>query len=203
MYSYAVAGGVLAELLLQERIRLEERKRRKPLVTVVSRTLTGEPVVDDVLERIRTAKRRATMESWVSKVAHTKDLKHRVAERLARKGVLKMGEDKVLLLFRRRIYPEVDPAPERELIESLRHAILSDDEDVDPRTAVLAAMGSRAGLLGPVLDRKERKARKDRLKALGRGDPVAGATKAAVEAIEAALIATTIAATAAATTASS
>lgn len=140
---------------------------------------TGDPVLDDVLERIRTALRRSTLQTWVSKVAHISDPKHQVARQLARKGVLRTDEDKILLLFRRRMYQELDPGPERELIASLRQAILADDEDVEPRTAILATMAWRAGLLSPVLDKKERKARKERLEALGRGDPVAGATRSA------------------------
>ncbi len=196
MYSYAIAGGILAELLLDERVRLEERKRGQPLLTLASATQTGDRVIDDALEKIRNAKRRAPLSTWVAKFAGT-GLKHQVAVQLARKGVLRTGEDRVLLLFRRKIYPELDPAPERDLVASLRHAILSDDDDLDPRTAILAALAWRAGLLRPVLDKKELKARKDRLEALGRGDPVAGATKAAIDAMHAAIIAATTAATAA------
>lgn len=202
MYAYAVAGGILAELLLAERIRLEERPgKKKALVEVASATQTGDPVVDEVLEKIRTAKRRAPLDRWVARVAQTSNLKHRVAQRLAWKGVLRATEDRVLLLFRRRIYPELDPEPERELAASLREAVLGDSDDVDARTAILAAMGWRAGLLRPVLDRKQLKARKQRLESLAKGDAVAGATKAAIAATQAAITAATLAATTAATSA--
>jgi Golgi phosphoprotein 3 len=202
MYAYAVAGGLLAELLLAERIRLEERPgKKKPLVAVVRATQTGDRLVDDVLTTIRTAKRKAPLEQWVSRVANTAKLKHRVARQLVQKGVLREEEDRVLLFFHRRVYPELDPGPEQALVDSLRAAVLGDDDDIDPRTAILAVLGWRAGLLRDVFDRKELKEGKDRLEALGRGDPVAGATQAAIDAVQAAMAAATIAATTAATSA--
>jgi hypothetical protein len=203
MYAYAVAGGILAELFLAERLRLEERpgKKKKPLVEVAKATQTGDPLVDEVLDTIRTAKRRATLERWVGRIATTAKLKHRVARRLVRKGVLREEEDRVLLIFRRTIYPELDPRPEEALVASLRDAILDDSAEVDPRTAILASLGWRAGLLHGVVDRKRLKARKARLEELGRGDAVAGATREAIAAVQAATIAATTAATAAATTA--
>lgn len=200
MYAYAVAGGILAELFLAERLRLEERTgRKKPLVVVARATQVGDPVVDEVLETVRTAKRRAPLDRWVGRVATTAKLKHRVARRLVRKGVLREEEDRVLLIFRRTIYPELDPRPEEALVASLRDAILGDDAEVDPRTAILASLGWRAGLLHGVVDRAELKARKPRLEELGRGERIAGATREAIAAVQAATTAATVAATTAAT----
>lgn len=202
MYAYAVAGGLLAELLLEGRIELVERKRGKPLVTVARATQVGDPVADELLERIRTAKRRAPLDRWVGRVAGSARLKHRVAVQLARKGVLRQEEERVLLLFRRKIYPEIDPAPERQLIASLREALLGDSDQVEQRTAILAVLGWHAGLLRSALDRKELKGRKQRVEALARGDAVADATKAAIAAVQAAATAAMIASSAAASASS-
>jgi hypothetical protein len=46
-----------------------------------------------------------------------------VAGGLGARGVLREEVDRVLWLFRRRIYPEVDPGPERELLQRLRRAV--------------------------------------------------------------------------------
>ncbi len=200
-YSYAVAGGILAELLLEERLALEPRRRGKNVVSVASATQIGDPVIDEVLERIRTTEKPATLETWVSRVAQKDELRHRVARRLAMKGVLRAEEDTVLRLFKRRVYPELDPGPERELVDSLRSAILSDDDVADPRTAILATLAWHAQLLRPVLGKKELKDRKARLQALGCGDAVADATRAAIDAVQAAVIAATTAAIVATTAA--
>ena len=52
------------------------------------------------------------MQTWVSRLTSIKHLKHIVAEELCRQGILRAEQAKVLLLFRRRVYPELDPRPE-------------------------------------------------------------------------------------------
>jgi golgi phosphoprotein 3 len=202
MYAYALGGAILAELLLRDRVRLEPVKK-SDLVVVKTGTQTGERVLDEALDKIRTAKRRAAARTWVHRFAQTPRLKVRIAERLRQKGILKVAEDRVLWVFTRRVYPELDPAPERRIVERLRAAILSDDPPPDARTALLASLAAAASLLGGVLEKDERKARKARIKELAKGQVAGEATTAAIEAVQAAVIvATTTAVTIAATSAS-
>ena len=130
MYQYAIGAAMLAELLLNRRIAVDESSKRK-LVDLVSSTPLGEPLVDECLEKISSAKRRTVLQTWVSRFAGVKSLKHRVAQELCRRGILRADEDKVLLIFTRKIYPEVNPEPERKLIERLRRAIFTDTADAN------------------------------------------------------------------------
>ena len=114
-------------------------------------------------------------------------LKHRVGRGTRRKGVLREDETRVLLLFTRRIYPELDPVHERRIIERLERAVYSDTATVDPSTTVLVALAHHAGLLKANLDRKRLKTRKERLKAITAGDAIGKATKQAIEAVQAAI----------------
>ena len=196
-YTFALAGAVLTELVLEGRVRLEERRRRKPLVDLVSATMIGDPVLDDALRKVRTAKRRATAGSWIQRWARGR-LLHETARRLVQRGILRIEEKRVLLVFSRTAYPEMDPGPEERLIERMRAAIFGDDE-VDARTAAVISLAGVADLLKPIFG-KELKNRKDRLKALAEGDAVAEVTRAALQAVQAAVVAAT-AASAAATTA--
>jgi len=125
MYQYAIGAAVLAELLLNKRIAVGE-SRRKKLVNLISSQPFGEPLIDQCLEKISNAKRRASLQTWVSRFAGVKNLKHRVALQLCERGILRAAEDTILLLFARKIYPEVNPEPERKLIERLRQAIFTD-----------------------------------------------------------------------------
>lgn len=197
MYTYAVAGGVLAELLLGERVRLAPRRRGKPLLEPHDSAMVGDPVLDDALRRIRAARRRATAATWVSRLAR-QDTMHDTARRLSRKGILRTEEKRVLLVFSRTVYPELDPAPERRLVEAIRTAVLG-EAPVDGRTAALVSLANAAGLLRPLFDRKTLKARKARLAAIAEGGAAAEAAKEAIQAVQAALIATTAATTAATT----
>jgi Golgi phosphoprotein 3 len=184
MYQYALGGAVLAELLLNERIVVEQSRKR--LVNVVNSKPLGDSLADECLERISSAKRRASLQTWVSRFAGVKDLKHRVAGQLCKREVLRADEDKVLLIFTRKIYPEVNPRPERKLIERLRRAIFTDTRDVDPRTVVLVSLANSAGLLKVVFDKKQLKARKARIDQIVNGEITGKAAKEAIQAMHAA-----------------
>jgi hypothetical protein len=186
MYGHALVGAILAELLLVGRINIEEGKQH--LVNVVDSEPIGEPVIDACLERIATAKRRASMQNWVQRCASRNKLHHRVAEGLCNRGILQADEEKILLIFSRKIYPEIDPEPERTLIERLREAIFSDSAEIDPRTTVLIALANAADLLRIPFDKRELKKRKARLEQLTDGDLMGKATKQAVQAVQTAIL---------------
>ena len=186
-YTFAMAAALLAELLLRKRIAVDDSKKRK-LVDCVDPTPVGDPLVDKALERIRTAKRRASMQTWVGRLSNRDNLKHGTARRLCAKGILRADEDKVLLLFKRRIYPESDPAAERELTARLERAIFGDSREVDPRTVVLLSLADAAGLLAHAFDKKELKRRKMRIEQVVNGEMTGKAAKEAIEAMQAAVI---------------
>ena len=110
-YPYAIGGAVLADLLLSGRLRVDEKGKK--IVGLRSDRPLGDPVVDECLAKVAEAKRRATVETWVSRFAGLRDLKHQVAQGLCKHGILRADEDKVMWIFTRKIYPEVDPRPER------------------------------------------------------------------------------------------
>ena len=197
-YSFALGGAILAELLLQERVKVDD-SRRKKLLTMKSAKPIGEPLLDECLEKVRSAKRRASLQTWVGRFAGIKQLRHRVALALCERGILRADEDTVLLIFKRKVYPEVDPKPERELIERLRQAVFTYTNELDSHTVVLAALANGSGILKVVFDKKKLKARKKRLEQLTKGNVAGKATKEAIEAMQAAVVAAMVATTVATT----
>ena len=191
MYQYAIGAALLAELLLSKRIEVEQSGKRK-LVNLVSTSPLGEPLIDECLEKVSSAKKRAVLQTWVSRFAGVKNFKHRVAQQLCRRGILKADEDKVLLIFTRKIYPEVNPGPERELIRRLEHAIFTDTRDIDPRTVVLLSLANSTGLLKVVFDKKKLKGRKARIKQIADGEITGKAATEAIQAMQAAIMVTVI-----------
>lgn len=191
MYPQALGGAILAELMISERIGLEKKGKKKRLV--VSRDPS--PVEDPLLEEWRVAiaereKPRAP-EDWVQRMAQTKRLKHRVATGLVKKGILRDEEDRILGIFKRTIYPELDPGPERDVVARIESAVLREEEEVAPRTAVLVALAHRTGLLATVLDKERLKKRKDRIEEIAEGNVAGDAAKAAMEAMQAAMVVVT------------
>ena len=197
MYTYALGGAILTELSLNGRIRI--RPDKKAFVDLIDRSPLGEPLLDECLDRIVTAKRKARAATWVQRFASTKRLRHQVAQGLCRRGILRENEDRVLLLFARRVYPTIDPGPERRLVERLRSAVFSNSTP-DPETAIVVALANAAGLLAVHFDRKELRRRKDHLKHITERTPGGTAARQAVQAAEQAVTVAVTAASAAAVT---
>lgn len=190
---YAVAGAVLAELSLAGRIRTDGT--RKALVELVGERPMGDPIIDECLERLAAGKRRASLQTWVTRLAGLKDLRHKVARRLCDRGILRADESRVLLVFKRKDYPEVNPVPERRILERLRAAIFSESGTLDPRTVVLVSLAHGTDLLKEAFGRREVKERRKRIEQIVSGELTGKATKEVIEACQAAVIAAATAAT--------
>lgn len=191
MYQYAIGGAILAELLLSQHIRAAE-SGKKTVVKVVNPSPPDDPIIDECLSLVRNSKKPRTLQHWVSRFAGVKKLPHRVAERLCRRGILRADEDKVLLFFTRKIYPEVNPEPERLLIERLSEAIFTDTNDLAPNTVVLVSLANSIGLLNIVFDKKELKKRRDRIEKIVNGEIVGKAATEAIQAVQAAIMSAVI-----------
>jgi len=191
-----IGAAVAAELLIRQKISLNHPKKK--LVDLVDSTPVGDPLIDECLEKLTKAKRRKRLNQWVVTFAQTKKIKPRVAEGLVKRGILRVDEGKVLWIFNRKIYPEVDPEPEKAIIERLREAIFTDREDVDPRTIVLLSLAKVADLLKVHFDKKELKSRKKRIEQVIQGEATGAAAQKAIEEIQAAIAASVIITTAAA-----
>ena len=187
MYQYAIGGAIIAELLLSERIVIE-KSRRKEFVVLKNSAPFGNPLLDMALDKLKNAKRKAIVQTWVSRFANIKGLKHIAATELCRKGILKTDEDKVLFLFTRKIYPEINPLPEQKLLERLRDAIFTDTMDIDPRTVVVLSLAHNSGLLRANFDRKKLKSQKKRIEKIVNGEIAGKATKQAIDAMQAAVM---------------
>jgi len=195
-YALAVGGALVAQLLLAGAIVVREEGKKK-FVEPAKQMKFGDPLLDECLERIRAAKRRATVRTWVGAFARIRRLRQRVAMQLCDRGILKASQDTVLLIFTRKIYPERDPRPEREIIARMRQAIFRHTSTVDAHTAVLVALANGTGLLRAVFDRKKLKERKQRIKQITAGNLIGDATQEVVQATQAAVMAAAAAATAA------
>jgi hypothetical protein len=189
-YSQAVGGAVVAELLLEGRVHLVpgEGKAKKELLEVVRADPVGDELLDEWLGKMAADPKPRKVTHWVHKVSGTKDLKGRIGRGLARRGILRVEESKVLLVFSRDVYPELDPEPEREVRARLHEAIFTDAADVDPRTVALLSLAKATGILDVVFGKKELKPRSDRIEAVVNGEVSGAAVRYVVEEINAAIL---------------
>jgi len=184
-----LGASIFAELVLAGRVNLPEDEK-DPLIDVLDDEPLGNPILDDALERIATASRRARLTHWISRLGNQRGLQHEVARELCRRGILREDEESVLVFFRRKVFPEVNPVPERHLIQRLEKAIFSDGP-VDDRTAVLLSLANTANVLRYAVDRDRLKSRKKRLKQITASSEIGAAAKRIVDATVAMLITTT------------
>jgi Golgi phosphoprotein 3 len=186
LYNYAVGGAILAELLLGQRIAVDPSKKK--LVSVIHPEPLHDALIDEWLVKMSNAKRPKSLQVWVSQMATTKDLKHRIALPLCQRGILRLEEKKILLLFTQRIYPEISPEPEHKIIDRLHRAIFTDTESIDARTVVLVSLAKNANLLAFLFGKKNIQQRNNRIEQIVNGEITGKATQEAIAAMQAAVM---------------
>lgn len=178
----AVGGALLGEFLLGGQVRMV-REGAEDLVEVSGDT-AGDDLLDDCLAEIRESRQRRPAQFWAGLFATRGALLPKTAEGLCRLGMLRADEKQVLLIFKRKTYPELDPLPEAALVERLRAAILGDG-DVEPRSAYLIAVAQQTGLLKAHFGERELSQRKGRIDDIVRGNLAGDATGDAARAASA------------------
>ena len=191
MYLYAIAGGMISELLLQEKIVASADKHQ--LVTVKDSASAADPVLNELLEQMSQSRKPRGLQHWVSKAAAIPGLKHRVAGQLCDLGILKPDERKVLWVFTQKVYPEYDGSVEDAIRQRMADVMFDPGTYPDGKTAVLIALASHAGLLNSNFDRQDLRTHRKRIANLAKGEILAaGATQSAIQAMQAAIMMVTI-----------
>ncbi|MCP4727295.1 MAG: GPP34 family phosphoprotein [bacterium] len=183
----AAAGAILSELLLNNRIEMKEDKKKKNIHLKNPKSF-GDPILDECLDMIGKEEKLKDLRHWIFRFSSVKNLKNKLAQSLSRKGILKEDEDKVLLIFTRKIYPETNPLPEQAIIKRLENAIFTDSQEIDPRTVILISIANQTGILRVVIDKNELKNRKKRIEQITNGEVIGKAAKEAIEAVQAAVM---------------
>jgi len=186
---YGLVGGCLMELALLGRVRLDDGT----LVPV------GGPKIDDdvlerVLERLEAATRFQRLDHWLAGSSLEAGWIRRVLlDRLVGRGILRREESRVLRIFPRTRYPELDARPELEIRRRLR-AVLGGASAPDGRTAALVVLVHACGMVGEVVPKAERREARSRAQEIAGRNPVGGAIADALAAVHVALGAAILAA---------
>lgn len=191
MYLYSVAGAMVSELMLLERIRIADDKQKS--VEVLSTQPTGCEVLDDFLARISESSRPRGLQHWIGVATGIPKLNHRLAEQLCELGILKHDERKVLFLFTQQVYPELDGTWEDAIRARMADVMFRPGTEADVRTCALIALAFHADLLRSNFAKEELDQHRARIKELASGEHLASdSTKASIDAAQAAIVAATI-----------
>ncbi len=182
-----LAGAVLVELTLAGRVDVVDGR-----VRALDANPTGDPVLDDALARIATAKKARKPEWWVGKL--NSGVQGRLLDRLVERGVLRRERHKVLGLFPVRRYPTLDAGLESAARSRLRSAVEHGTEP-DARTAALAALLDRLRPGPADVPGHGPQAAQGPDEAIERGQWTSDAVRKAIQSIQAGVAAATVAAT--------
>src|SRR5438309_6248767 len=179
---FGLAGAVAMDLVLHDAARLENGK-------LEAGSSTGDPILDDALNRIRAERRPRDLKHWVKALTgRSVRLRGRLLQRLVERGVLTARTERILGVFEVERQSLANPALRADLVENVRQALLG-DAALQARTASLIALMSSCGLVDRVVPQEERPAARARAKAIASGDLGSRAVSSAVADVQAAVMA--------------
>lgn len=191
---WAVAGGILLDLVMAGRVSVDDERIR-----ITDPAPTGTALLDGRLEQLAA---RAGKKSKAPKVTDwlTRDHSKAVGatvDSLRARGLVAEEQRKALGLFPVKRYPEADGATERELRERLR-AVVLDGAAPDDRTVGLVALVHSAKLHRLAFPDVPRKQISPRMAQIADGQWAGDSVRTAIRVMQAAMVAVTVASTAAA-----
>ena len=146
---YAVAGGVLMDLAIENRIDTDLEQ-----LVLLDATPVGDDLLDPTLAQIAAGEQHDTR-FWLEHIATSADAIHAAAlSHLIARGILERRDERVLWVFRSRRYPVIDGEARREA--KLRvMGVLFSDEIPDPRDVMLICLVDACGIFKEILPARE------------------------------------------------
>lgn len=185
---WALSAATIADLVIQERVVLEEGK--DPRVRVIDATPTGSAVLDKVLSRI-VEKNGKKLSSLVQDGKLNPE--DQVVEALVDRGVVDVVPAKLLGLIAAK-RPTLDPVPEREVRERLRAVLVGGRPSGSDATllAILQGLGVAKKVLEDESEGMSAKELKRRVEEASSEVAVGVAVKRAIESLNTAILAAVV-----------
>ena len=176
--SYALAGGVLMDLAMENRIDTDLEH-----LILVDATPTGDSLLDPTLAGIAAGEKQDAR-YWVEQTAERSDaIQEEVLSRLIALGILERQEDRFLWVFRSRRYPMLDGQAEREVKLRIMGVLFSDDIP-DPRDVVIICLADACGIFKEILSKRELEQAAARIEQVRKLDLIGQAMTQAIQDIE-------------------
>ena len=175
---YALAGGVLMDLALENRIDTDLEK-----LVLVDATPVGDTLLDPTLADIEAGEER-NARFWVEHTGErASEIREEALSRLVSLGILEYRDDRFLWVFRSRRYPAIDGKAEREVKLRIMGVLFS-DEIPHPRDVVIICLADACGIFRGLLSRRELDRVSARIEQVRRLDLIGQAMSQAIHDIE-------------------
>jgi len=184
---YGLAGALLAELALQEKIYIDKGR-----LVLADTSQSGNDIEAEALQIIAASKKPRKVQHWINSLGSTKYAR-RVAERLAEKGLVTIEERRILWIIPYDAYPQQDASAKYWVKQRLRSVALG---GVAPsaRDVTLLSLVKSCDMLGLVFTRDERKTARKEIDELVKREPFGDALRTTLEEIDSAAAAVIVAA---------
>lgn len=179
---YALGGGVLMDLALEDRIDTDLEH-----LVLVDGTPMDDDILDPMLAEISGAAETRDAGYWLEiAAARADDIHHSAVGRLVERGIIEQREDRFLWVFRARRYPVVDGSAEREVKLRIMEVLFSDVVP-SPRDVVIICLADACGIFTELLSKREAQLARPRIELVRKMDLIGRAVTAAIRNIEASL----------------
>ena len=177
-FDYAIAGGVLMDLAMENRIDTDLKN-----LILIDSTPVGDDLLDPTLADIAAGEQHDTR-YWVEHTAQrATETRERALDRLVDHGILERQDDRFLWVFRSRRYPAIDGEPEREVKLRIMEVLFS-DEIPDPRDVMIICLADACGIFSEILSRREMYRVTERIDQVRKLDLIGQAMSQAIHDIE-------------------
>ena len=147
--NYALAGGVLMDLAMENRIDTDLEN-----LILIDSTPVGDSLLDPVLAQIAEGGQKDTR-YWLEQIAErAPEIREESLNRLVANGILEREDDRFMWMFRSRRYPMIAGEAEREVKLRIMGVLFS-DEIPDPRDVMIICLVDACGIFRELLSRRE------------------------------------------------
>lgn len=159
---YAIAGGVLMDLAMENRIDTDLEK-----LILVSDEPVGDSLLDPTLVLIASGEPHDAR-YWVGQVAQRAgEIREEAFSRLVDVGILERHEDRFLWVFRSRRYPLIKGRAVREVKQRIMGVLFS-DEIPEPHDVMLIALADACDIFKEILTHRELEKAAERIETVSR-----------------------------------
>ena len=175
---YAIAGGVLMDLAMDNRIDTDLQN-----LVLIDSTPVNDSLLDPTLADIAVGEAHDTR-FWVEHTAkRAYEIRDEALSRLIALGILERQNDRFLWVFRSRRYPVIDGRAEREVKLRIMGVLFS-NEIPDPRDVMIICLADACGIFGEMFSRRELSLATERINQVRRLDLIGQAMSQAIHDIE-------------------
>ena len=177
-FDYALAGGVLMDLALENRIDTDLDN-----LMLINSTPTRDSLLDETLAEIA-ANEGHDARYWIERTAlRGSELREEALSRLVEKGILERADDRFMWVFKSRRYPTIDGEAQREVKLRIMEVLFS-EEIPDPRDIVIINLADACGIFRSILSGEELERVAPRIEQVKRLDLIGQAMTQAIQDIE-------------------